>query len=256
MAQRAFEKLREEGRIYFGKKGDSQPNVIRYLSEVEGVAPWTWWPSDEVGHTDEAKKEQHLLFGKANAFDTPKPERLIERVLHIATNPGDLVLDSFLGSGTTAAVADKMCRGWIGVELGEHALTHCLPRLKKVIDGSDSGGVTQATDWKGGGGFRFYRLAPSLLEKDKWGNWVVSKSYNAAMLAEAVCKLAGFTYDPSDTVFWQHGHSTERDFIYVTTQSLSGDQLRQISDEVGEDRSLLIYCSAFRPTRRGSRTSR
>ena len=107
MAEATYLKLRNEGRIWFGKKGDSQPNTIRYLSEVEGVTPWTWWPSEEVGHTDESKKEQHALFGKKNAFDTPKPERLIERILHIATNPGDLVLDSFAGSGTTGAVAQK-----------------------------------------------------------------------------------------------------------------------------------------------------
>ena len=167
MAQRTFEKLREEGRIYFGKNGDSQPNVIRYLSEVEGMVPWTWWPNEEVGHTDEAKKEQHALFGKEKAFDTPKPERLIERILHISTNPGDLVLDSFLGSGTTAAVAHKMNRRWIGIELGEHCHTHSIPRMIKVVDGADFGGVTETLRWKGGGGFRYYRLAPSLLEKDK-----------------------------------------------------------------------------------------
>lgn len=251
LSQATFEKLRTEGRIYFGKDGNSQPNVIRYLSEVEGVVPWTWWPHDEVGHTDEAKKEIHALFGKVSAFDTPKPERLIQRVLHIATNPGDLVLDSFLGSGTTAAVAHKMGRRWIGIELGEHCETHCLPRLKKVVDGEDPGGITQAVGWKGGGGFRYYRLAPSLLEKDKWGNWVVSKEYNAAMLAEAVCKLEGFSYEPSDSLYWQHGHSTERDFIYTTTANLSHDQLQELSDEVGPERSLLVVCSAFRSRKEG-----
>jgi adenine-specific DNA-methyltransferase len=251
LSQATFEKLRSEGRIYFGKDGNSQPNVIRYLSEVEGVVPWTWWPHEEVGHTDEAKKEIHALFGKVSAFDTPKPERLIQRVIHIATNPGDLVLDSFLGSGTTAAVAHKMGRRWIGIELGEHCETHCLPRLKKVVDGEDPGGITQAVGWKGGGGFRYYRLAPSLLEKDKWDNWVVSKEYNAAMLAEAICKLEGFAYEPSDSLYWQHGHSTERDFIYVTTANLNHDQLQELSDEVGPDRSLLVVCSAFRGRKEG-----
>jgi adenine-specific DNA-methyltransferase len=180
-----------------------------------------------------------------------KPERLIRRVLDLATNPGDLVLDSFLGSGTTAAVAHKMGRRWIGIELGEHCETHCLPRLKKVVDGEDPGGITQAVGWKGGGGFRYYRLAPSLLEKDKWGNWVVSKEYNGAMLAEAVCKLEGFTYEPSDSLYWQHGHSTERDFIYTTTANLSHDQLQELSDEVGPERSLLVVCSAFRGRKEG-----
>ncbi len=148
-------------------------------------------------NTQEAKKEVHgLVPERGGLFATPKPERLIERVIEIATNPGDLVLDSFAGSGTTGAVAHKMGRRWIMVELGEHCHTHIIPRLKKVIDGEDPGGVTEATGWKGGGGFRYFRLAPSLLEKDKWGNWVISKEYNAAMLAEAMCKLEGFTYAP------------------------------------------------------------
>jgi len=185
------------------------------------------------------------------AFDTPKPEFLLHRILHISTNPGDIVLDSFLGSGTTAAVAHKMGRRWIGIELGEHCHTHCIPRLKKVIDGEDPGGITEAVGWKGGGGFRYYRLAPSLLEKDKWGNWVISKESNKEMLAEALCKLEGFTYAPSDTVYWQHGHSTERDFIYVTTANLKHVQLQQLSDEVGPDRSLLVVCPSFRGNAEG-----
>lgn len=246
LAQRTFEKLRSEGRIWFGKDGNSQPNLIRYLSEVEGVVPWTWWPSEEVGHTDESKKEIHTLFGKIDAFDTPKPERLMQRILTIATNRGDLVLDSFAGSGTTGAVAHKMGRRWIMVELGEHCHTHIIPRLQKVIDGEDKGGVTDATGWQGGGGFRYYSLAPSLLEKDKWGNWVISKEYNAGQLSRALCKLEGFTYAPSDTLYWQQGFSTESDFIYVTTQSLSAEQLQALNDDVGSERSLLVLCSAFK----------
>jgi len=175
-----------------------------------------------------------------------KPEALIRKILELATERGDLVLDSFAGSGTTGAVAHKMGRHWIMVELGEHCHTHIIPRLKKVIAGEDTGGITRAVDWNGGGGFRYYRLAPSLLEKDKWGNWIISKEFNAAMLAEALCKIEGFVYAPSDTVYWQHGHSTERDFIYVTTQNLSHEQLQQLSDEVGPERSLLVLCSAFR----------
>ena len=121
-----------------------------------------------------------------------QPEDLICRVLDICTEPGDLVLDSFAGSGTTGAVAHKMSRRWVMIELGEHCHTHIIPRLKKVIDGEDLGGITEHVAWKGGGGFRYYRLAPSLLEKDKWGNWVINQTYNAAMLAEALCKLEGF----------------------------------------------------------------
>ena len=241
----AFDRLKAEGRIYFGKSGTSQPTTIRYLSEVQGAVPWTWWPHDEVGNTDEAKKEMLALFKGIELFDTPKPERLLNRILHIATNPGDLVLDSFAGSGTTGAVAHKMGRRWIMVELGEHAKTHIVPRMNKVIDGQDKGGVTEAAGWKGGGGYRFFRLAPSLLEKDQWGNWVIAKAYNPAMLSEAMCKHFGFTYAPSSEHYWMHGQSAETSFIYVTTNSLTFDQLRAISDEVGENRSLLICCTAY-----------
>ena len=199
-----------------------------------------------MGTNDDAKKGLIQLLPDTPVFDNPKPEGVIERVIHISTNPNDLVLDSFAGSGTTGAVAHKMGRRWIMVELGEHCHTHIIPRLKKVIDGEDKGGVTEATGWKGGGGFRYYRIAPSLLEKDKWGNWVISKDYNAAQLAEALCKLEGFTYAPSETLYWQQGRSTERDFIYVTTQTLGADQLQALSDDVGTDRSLLILCAAFR----------
>lgn len=174
-----------------------------------------------------------------------KPENLIARIITMFSDKGDIVLDSFAGSGTTGAVAHKMGRKWIMVELGEHCHTHIIPRMQKVIDGTDQGGISKAVNWKGGGGFRYYRLAPSLLEKDKWGNWVINREYNKELLAEAVCKLEGFTYAPSDTLFWQHGHSTETDFIYVTTQSLTDAQLRLISEEVGESRSLLILCLAY-----------
>lgn len=240
-------KAREEQRVYFGANGDGMPIIKRYLSEVQGgVVPRTWWPADEAGHNQEAKRDHlnKLLVG-IEPFPTPKPERLLQRILSIATNPGDLVLDSFAGSGTTGAVAQKMNRRWIMIELGEHCHTHIIPRLKKVIDGEDPGGVTDATGWKGGGGFRYYKLASSLLEKDKWGNWVIQSDYNPAMLAEAVCKLMGFSYAPSEHSYWMHGYSSERDFIYVTTQSLTRDQLRAISEEVGEDRSLLVCCKAF-----------
>jgi adenine-specific DNA-methyltransferase len=175
-----------------------------------------------------------------------KPEALLKRILDLSTNEGDLVLDSFGGSGTTAAVAHKMRRRWLLVELGEHCHSHVLPRLRAIVNAEDTGGVTEAAGWKGGGGFRYYRLAPSLLEKDKFGNWIVSKQFNPAMLAEAMCKLEGFNYAPSGEVYWQHGNSTERAFIYVTTQTLTRETLRHLSDEVGDERSLLVCCGAFR----------
>ncbi len=243
-----FAKMESENRIWWGSDGDGVPAQKRFLTEVrQGVTPNTLWLHTEAGHNGEAKNEiRAILPGEDELFITPKPERLIHRALTVSTEPGDLVLDSFAGSGTTGAVAHKMGRRWIMVELGEHCHTHIIPRMLKVIDGEDSGGITQAVDWKGGGGFRYYRLAPSLLEKDKWGNWVVNPEYNAAMLAEALCKLEGFTYAPSETVWWQQGHSTEADFIYVTTQNLSADQFQALSEEVGEGRSLLVLCSAFR----------
>jgi len=175
-----------------------------------------------------------------------KPEGLLKRIIELSTKEGDLVLDSFAGSGTTGAVAQKLGRRWIMIELGEHCLTHIVPRLTRVIDGDDKSGVSKAAEWTGGGGFRFFRLAPSLLEKDRWGNWIISREFNAAMLAEAVCKLMGFTYAPSETDYWMHGRSSERDYIYVTTQSLTHDQLASVADEVGEERTLLICCKAFR----------
>jgi len=245
-SKQRYLELLADNRIWFGKDGNNVPRLKRFLSEVqEGIVAMTIWLRNEVGDNQDAKREV-MAFNSEEVFSTPKPEQLLQRVIRLSSNPGDLVLDSFAGSGTTGAVAHKMGRRWIMVELGEHCHTHIIPRLRKVIDGSDSGGISEEVNWKGGGGFRYYRLAPSLLEKDKWGNWVINKEYNAAMLAEAICKIEGFTYDPSDTIYWQHGHSTERDFIYVTTQNLSPDQLQQLSDEVGSDRSLLVLCTAFR----------
>ncbi len=215
----------------------SKTQVIDGRLTTAGLATTIW---DDL-FSNNLHKEGGVSFPNGK-----KPEALIKRILELSTAKGDLVLDSFAGSGTTGAVAHKMGRRWIMVELGEPCVTHILPRMKSVIDGTDSSGITQAVDWKGGGGFRYRHLAPSLLEKDKFGNWVISKQYNAAMLAEAMCKFEGFTYAPSDTEYWMHGYSTERDFIYVTTQTLTRDQLQKLSDEVAENRSLLVCCSAFR----------
>ena len=238
--------LDQDGRIWWGPKGNARPSIKRYVSEVGDLVPRTLWSKNDVGSNRTSKNEMRVLFPGDSSFDTPKPERLIERVLNISTNPGDLVLDSFAGSGTTGAVAHKMGRRWIMVELGEHCHTHIIPRLKKVIDGDDKGGVTETMGWQGGGGFRYYRVAPSLLQQDRWGQWVVNKDYNAEMLAQAICKLEGFTYAPSADLYWQHGRSTETDFIYVTTQSLNAEQLQALSEEVGAQRTLLVCCSAFR----------
>lgn len=173
-----------------------------------------------------------------------KPEKLIQRCIAMSTSPGDWVLDSFLGSGTTAAVAHKMGRRWIGIELGDHCYTHCLPRLKAVVDG-EQGGISKAVNWQGGGGFRFFELAPSLLKKDKYGNWVIDERYNADMLAAAMAKHQGFTYSPDSEVFWKQGYSFEKDYIFTTTQFVTLEYLDLIHQEMAEDESLLICCKAF-----------
>lgn len=164
VTREGFERFTENNQMYYGPDGDGLPSVKRFLEEMPGMVPWTWWQHTDAGHSQEGKKENYVLFGADDAFGTPKPERLIERILHIATNPDDLVLDSFLGSGTTAAVAHKMGRRYIGIEMGEHAETHCQPRLKKVIDG-EQGGISQSVNWQGGGGFRFYKLGATVFDE-------------------------------------------------------------------------------------------
>ena len=246
VSQDKFDELVKDNRIWFGKSGSNVPRIKTFLSEVkQGLVPLTVWLNTEVGNNQDAKKEVKQ-FNAKDVFDTPKPEKLVQRIIHLATNPGDLVLDSFAGSGTTGAVAHKMGRRWIMVELGEHCHTHIIPRLQKVIDGEDQGGISKAVNWQGGGGFRYFRLAPTLIVNDKWGNQIINPDYNPEMLAEALAKLEGFTYMPSENLWWQHGYSSENDFIYVTTQSLSVEQLQVLSDEVGAGRSLLICCSAWR----------
>ena len=241
-----FAELVADNRIWFGESGNNVPRLKRFLSEVQdGIVATTWWSRIDAGDNQESKRETSK-FNEVDVFSTPKPEKLLKRILELATNPNDLILDSFAGSGTTGAVAHKMGRRWIMIELGEHCHTHIVPRLKKVIGGEDQGGISKAVNWQGGGGFRYYSLAPSLLEQDRWGNWVVNKNYNPAMLAEALCKLEGFTYAPSESQWWNHGYSSEQDFIYVTTQNLSHQQLEELSEEVGGDRSLLVCCAAFR----------
>lgn len=247
------EKLRDfdaGDEIWFGADGTATPSRKTFLRELttDGPPSATVWLYSEVGSNHEARDESKT-FNADDPFSTPKPERLVKRVLDLATLPGDLVIDSFAGSGTTGAVAHKMGRRWIMIEQGEHCHTHIIPRLQKVIDGADPGGVTEATGWKGGGGFRYFRLAPSLIERDEWGNEIISPKYNGAMLAEAMCKHMGFAYDPSPDYFWLHGRSTERDYIYVTTSALTHEQLKKISDLVGPERTLLICCRAFQGAR-------
>ncbi|HEX3045001.1 MAG TPA: site-specific DNA-methyltransferase [Bacillota bacterium] len=242
-----FNELVQDNRIWFGQDGSNVPRLKRFLTEVSDSVPaTTLWLHTEVGHNDEAKKEIKVLFSDKNdVFATPKPERLIQRVLNLATNPGDLVLDSFLGSGTTAAVAHKLGRRWIGIELGEHCHTHCIPRLKKVCDGTDQGGISKTVNWKGGGGYKYYYLAPSLLNQDEHGNWVISKEYNPQMLAAAMAKQEGFKYCPDENCYWKQGRSTEKDYIFTTTNFITMEYIDRIHADIREDENLLICCKSY-----------
>ena len=197
MVREKFDALLAEDRIYFGKDNNSQPNVIRYFDEDQGLVPWTWWPSDEVGHTDEAKKEILTLFPDHDAFDTPKPEQLMQRIIGIASNPGEIVLDGFLGSGTTAAVAQKMGRRWVGCERSTETLKDfAVPRLTKVVEAKDPGGVTEMVSWEGGGGFRIMDVASSMFEADDGMVFLADWMTNGA-LAEATAAQLGFAYEDS-----------------------------------------------------------
>jgi adenine-specific DNA-methyltransferase len=200
---------------------------------------------NDVGTNTTASDEMEYLFGDKKAFPYPKPENLISRLIELATEDGDLVLDSFLGSGTTAAVAHKMKRRWIGIEMGEHAYTHCKVRLDKVVSGTDEGGISKTTNWQGGGGYRFYELAPTLIQKDILGIEVINSAYNAEMLAAAVSLHEGYTYSPDENVFWKQARGTEDSYLYVTTNHIDDKYLAAINSTMGEDEHLLIACSSF-----------
>ena len=252
LKQKMLESKQNQGRVIVIERDNNNPiyllnggslsfykNKLRY---IDGVRVPTELLTDfwaDINFAGIARE------GNVEFKNSKKPEMLVRRILELATKPGDLVLDSFLGSGTTCAVAHKMGRRWIGIELGDHCYTHCIPRLQRVIDGTDQGGITKAVDWHGGGGFRFYELGESLIKFDKWGQPIIDKSFNAEMLAQAVCKLEGFEYAPSQDEYFIHGHSTEHDFIYVTTNFMRQDHLDSISQAVGTDRTLLICCKGF-----------
>jgi adenine-specific DNA-methyltransferase len=247
MSKDVHETNEKEKRIWWGVAGkNSVPSLKNFLSEInQGMMPMSLWKHTLAGHNQDAKKEA-MAFRPDEPFSTPKPEKLLQVVLCIATKAGDFVLDSFAGSGTTGAVAHKMGRRWIMVELGEHCYTHIVPRLKKVIDGSDQGGISQAIGWKGGGGFKFYRLAESLLVKDrdlstaKKPVYVINPKYDANMLIRAICKIENFRFLRNN--HW-HGISSEHHFLYVTTNLLSQRHLDTVSAQLGEGEALLVYCT-------------
>lgn len=234
----------DDKHIYWEKKdGQWKPYEIIYFDEMDKKTIKTRSIWLEYGNNTEAANEMKKLFGN-KAFDTPKPENLLKQILTIATKPGDLVLDSFLGSGTTAAVAHKMGRRWIGIEMGDHIYSHCLPRLKKVIDCEDAGGITESVKWQGGGGFKFYELGSTLIVTDKHGRQVISDKYNPEMLAEAMCKLMGYKYAPDKETYWKQGYSSEKNFIFTTTMNVEEQLLAEISQALG-DGNLLVCCGAF-----------
>lgn len=240
-----FQELIKDNHIWFGKDGNNVPRYKRFLTEVQdGFVPTTIWLRDEVGDNQEAKKEVKQ-FDRSNVFPTPKPERLIQHILTLATNPGDLVLDSFLGSGTTAAVAHKMSRRYIGIEMGDHAYTHCKVRLDKVVSGEDKGGITQSANWHSGGGYRFYELAPSLILKDDFDQEIIHPAYNPEMLAAAIALHEGYTYSPSESIFWKQSKGNEKSYLFVTTRHLTQGYVDSIFSTMAEDEFLIIACKSY-----------
>lgn len=199
----------------------------------------TLWKHGEIPKADIAN-EGGVVFPRSK-----KPEQLIRRILEMSTDPGDLVLDSFLGSGTTAAVAHKMKRRFIGIEMGDHAYTLCKPRLDSVIAGNDSLGITKAVNWQGGGGYRFYELAPSLINEDPFGEYVINSDYDADMLAAAMALHEGFTYQPDSELFWKQSIGNENSYLFVTTRHLNSPFLDSIRDTMEEDEYLIIACRSY-----------
>lgn len=199
----------------------------------------TVWRHEDIPKADLANE------GGVDFPRSKKPEQLIKRILEISTNPKDLVLDSFLGSGTTTAVAHKMNRRWIGIEMGDHAYTHCKVRLDKVVNGSDQGGISKSVKWHGGGGYRFYELAPTLINEDIFGEPVINKEYSPEMLASAVALHEGYTYVPSDELFWKQSKGNEKSFLFVTTRFIDQDYLTRIKETMQEDEFLVIACKAY-----------
>ncbi|EOS69648.1 hypothetical protein C818_02429 [Lachnospiraceae bacterium MD308] len=199
----------------------------------------TLWKHGEIPKADIAN-EGGVYFPRSK-----KPEQLLYRIIEMSTEPGDIVLDSFLGSGTTAAVAHKMGRRYIGIEMGEHAYTHCKTRLDTVIAGNDLLGITKTLDWRGGGGYRFYELAPTLINIDAFGEYVINKEYNVDMLAAAVALHEGFKYQPDKNLFWKQSVGNENSYLFVTTRHLNGAYLDSIKDSMQEEEYLIIACKSF-----------
>ena len=215
-------------------------NLIAWLIDVVDVEKKGIFKIDNMGNLwDDIQYNNLTKEGGVQFPNGKKPEALVERIIRMFSDEGDYVLDSFLGSGTTAATAHKLNRKWIGIELGNHAYSHCKVRLDRVIDGSDEGGITSPVNWKGGGGYHFYELAPSLLVKnDKIPVYQINPEYTFEMLCEAICKIEGFRYKP-DGIY--HGHSSEKRFIHITKEFVNAEYVMSVTATLGEGQSLLIY---------------
>ena len=239
-----FDELVADDRVSFGEDGSNVPRLKRFLSETQGgLVPVTWWPYQEVGSNDEAKKELKKLFPKLNPFDTPKPERLMERILQIGSSPGDIVLDAFLGSGTTAAVAHKMGRRWLGVERSAETLDmFAIPRLSKVIAGEDPGGITDTADWQGGGGFRILDVAGSMFF-NSGGVVVLADWATNGKLAEATAAQLGFEFE-SDAPFTGRKGRTR---LAVIDGLISNDVVELLAGALGEDERVVVCGTAVDP---------
>lgn len=239
---------------YVPRTGKNRGNVYEQFYKGEKCRLFVWLrDTSEIIDGQLYKKDLQGTYWDMNAWmknltkegsvefsNGKKPEQLIRQIIEMTTKPGEYVLDSFLGSGTTAAVAQKLGRRWIGVELGNHAYSHCKPRIDRVIDGTDSGGITKDVSWTGGGGYRFYELAEPLLVKNpKLPVYQINPSYTFDMVAEAICKIEGFTYAPEGEF---HGHSSENRFIHITMEFVNMKYIQSLMKNLGERQSLLIYC--------------
>lgn len=236
-----YERLLADDRIYFPKDGEGLPRVKGFLAEKEGLVPFTLWPSSEVGDSSEAVKECHALFGREDVFDTPKPERLLERIISIGSDPGDIVLDCFGGSGTTAAVAHKMGRRWVTVELLEATVgSFVLPRIEQVVGARDEGGVTETLKWAGGGGFTEARVAPAMFE-DVDGTVVLSDWATKGPLAEMVAAQLKFSHAPDGPFVGRKGRTR----LAVLDGMLTSGVADLLLDQLDERENLVVVAMAL-----------
>lgn len=243
ISEQAFWELDADGRIWWGPSGNARPSIKRYLSEVSDLVPRTLWSKEDVGHNRRAKNEIRALFPDTAAFDTPKPEALLQRILQIASEPGDIVLDCFLGSGTTAAVAQKMGRRWVGVERRADTLDRfAIPRLERVVAGLDPGGITETVGWEGGGGFRVLEVGPSMFDEDDGvvvlADWAINNA-----LSEATAAQLGFAYEPASPFCGRKGRSR----LAVIDGLVNADVATLLARALGDDEQLVVCGTSVDP---------